>query len=224
MSGINALNDAAVDAYLETMLLPEDPTLDRVLLNSENAGLEPIAVSPLQGAFLQILAKSVGARRILELGTLGGYSTIWLARALPDDGELVTMEVHPPAYEVACQNIDAAGLTDRVTIMHGRASDGLAELIETGAPAFDFIFVDADKANSRQYLELCLRLSCSGTLMVFDNMIRGGRIIDANSDERGVVGVRDFLDGIKGLDKVEATAVQTVGSKGHDGFALVRVK
>ncbi len=213
-----------IDQYLEDRLLAEDAVLDGVAEFSDRAGLLPIAVSPLMGAFLQVLAKSVKAKRILEVGALGGYSTIWLGRALPDDGELITMEIDPPAHEVATQSIEVAGLGDRVSVLHGRAADLMAEMIEARAEPFDFIFVDADKPGYPQYLDLCLKLSRPGTLIVFDNIVRGARIVDPANDELGVIGIRTLLDKLGATEGITVSGLQMVGKKGHDGFAVVLVE
>ncbi|WP_306253242.1 O-methyltransferase [Parvularcula sp. IMCC14364] len=214
---------ARVDTFLEEKLLSVDPVLEGALLKSDAAGLEPIAVSPLLGAFLQILVKSTQAKRILEIGTLGGYSTIWMARALSVDGELVTIEVDPSTVGIAVQNITSAGLSDRVRVIEGLAADVLTSLIDDDTPPFDFIFVDADKMSSLQYLELCLKLSRPGTLMVFDNVVRGGRVLEVGCDDPGVMGVQKFLDHFAELGGVSVSALQTVGAKGYDGFAMVVV-
>ncbi|MCI5047948.1 MAG: O-methyltransferase [Aquisalinus sp.] len=214
---------ASVDIFLEEKLLRDDPVLEGTLLKSDAAGLEPIAVSPLLGALLQILVKSTQAKRILEIGTLGGYSTIWMARALPEDGELITIEVDPPTVGIAEQNITSAGLSDRVRVIEGRAADVLARLVDYDTPPFDFIFVDADKMSSLQYLKLCLKLSRAGTLMVFDNVVRGGRVLEVECDDPGVIGVQQFLDHFAELEGVSVSALQTVGAKGYDGLALVVV-
>jgi len=206
----------AVDAYLVDALLAPDPALDAALERSREAGLPEIAVAPNQGKLLHLLARIAGARRILEVGTLGGYSTIWLARALPADGHLVTLELDPKHAEVARSNLDAAGVGDRVDIRVGPALETLAALDEP----FDFVFIDADKANIPTYVEESLRLSHPGTVIVVDNTVRKGGIVDADSTDANVVGTRAMYALLSGHPRIDATAVQTVGSKGHDGFTL----
>ncbi len=210
----------AVDAYLVNALLPPDPTLTGALERSTAAGLPAIAVAPNQGKLLHLIARMIGAQRILEVGTLGGYSTIWLARALTPGGRLTTLELDPKHAEVARGNLQAAGIGDRVEVIVGAALDTLSTL--TGP--FDLAFIDADKANNPGYVEHALRLSRPGTVMVIDNTVRGGRVADASSTDPDVVGIR-VLHALLAADaRVDATTIQTVGSKGHDGltFALVR--
>ena len=213
-----------VDAFLETSLLGNDDALSEALARSAQMGLVPHAVSPLQGAFLQVLAKSVSARRILEIGTLGGYSAIWMARALPEDGELISLEVVPTSRAVALQNIASAGLADKVDVRLGQAGDILDEMIAKGVAPFDLIFVDADKRSFPQYWSQSLALSRAGTLIVLDNVVRGGGVIDTTSDDNSVRGVRTALDLIGRTPGVTASAMQTVGAKGHDGFAIAVVE
>ncbi|HEX4837786.1 MAG TPA: O-methyltransferase [Solirubrobacteraceae bacterium] len=217
----------AVDRYICDHLLREDPVLDAALRASDAAGLPPIAITPNQGRLLELLVRVHGARRILELGTLGAYSTIWLARALPADGRLVTLEANPHYAEVARANIANAGLADVVQLRVGPALQTLPELAGEGAP-FDLIFIDADKQNNPGYLEWSLKLSRPGTLIVADNVVRGGAILDAEaSDPRlgdgGVQGVRRFYELLGAEPRLSATAIQTVGAKGYDGFALALV-
>jgi predicted O-methyltransferase YrrM len=169
------------------------------------------------------LASIQGARRILEIGTLGGYSTIWLARALPPDGELVSLELDPKHAEVARQNLTRAGVAERVSIRVGRALDTLAALANEGVAPFDFVFIDADKQNIPEYFQRALALSRVGSVIVVDNVVRGGRVLDAASTDPNVQGVRRFNELVSKTPGVSATAIQTVGSKGHDGFALIRV-
>lgn len=208
-----------VDDLLEQHLLPPDPILDRALQDSERAGLPAIAVSPLQGKVLHLLAAATGARRILEVGTLGGYSTTWLARALPADGEVVTLELDERHAQVARSNLDAAGLGDRVRVLVGAALDVLPTL--TGP--FDLAFLDADKAGNADYVRLCLPLLRVGALLVVDNVVRQGAVLDAGSDDPSVQGVHRLLALLRDEPRLDATAVQTVGSKGWDGFVLARV-
>ena len=200
-----------VDAYLVEKLVPFDAALNEALESSTRAGLAPHSVSPTQGKFLHLLARSIGARRILEIGTLGGYSTIWLARALPTDGHLVTLEVDADCARVARANIEMAGLAERTDLRLGRAVDTLAQLVAEGAHPFDFIFIDADKPSNPEYLGWALRLSRPGTLIIGDNVVREGAVVDSASDDPRVRGVRHFYDLLAGEERVSATAIQTVG-------------
>ncbi|HXA55202.1 MAG TPA: O-methyltransferase [Solirubrobacteraceae bacterium] len=218
----------AVDSYIGDRLLPDDPVLDAALGDSDAAGLPPIAVTPPQGKLLELLVRVHGARRVLELGTLGGYSTIWLARGLPDGGSVVTLELNPRHAEVASANIARAGLSDVVELRVGAALDTLRELHAEGAGPFDLIFIDADKGNYPGYLEWSLKLSRPGSVIVGDNVVRAGVIIDPDGyDQRlgegGVQQVRRFYELLAAEPRVDATVVQTVGAKGHDGFALALV-
>jgi len=211
----------AVDRYLADRLLEPDAALDAALKASAAAGLPEHGVSPAQGSLLELLVRIQGARTILELGTLGAYSTIWLARALPPDGRLVTLEVDAGYAEVARANLARAGLADIVDVRVGRARDTLAKLAAEGDGPFDLVFIDADKAGNAQYLAAALELSRSGTLIVADNVIRGGAVLDG--DDPGAVGARRFFDLIAAEPRLRATAIQTVGEKGYDGFALAVV-
>jgi predicted O-methyltransferase YrrM len=213
----------AVDAYLEEKLLPADPVLEEALRSSAAAGLPNIQVSPTQGKLLYLLAKALGARRVLEIGALGGYSTIWLARALPKDGRLVTLEVEAKHAEVASANIARAGLQDRVEIRLGRALETLPKILAEKRGPFDLFFLDADKANTRAYFEWTLKLSRPGSLIVVDNVVRRGELADASSPSPDVRGMREFLDALASDSRVSATGIQTVGRKGYDGFVLARV-
>jgi predicted O-methyltransferase YrrM len=208
-----------VDSYITDNLVPSDPALDAALEASAAAGLPRIQVSPAQGKFLHLLARSKGARRILEIGTLGGYSTIWLARALPPGGRLITLEVDPRHAEVARNSIARAGLTDVVELRLGRALDTLPEL----AGPFDFIFIDADKPSNADYFAWALKLSRLGSLIVIDNVIRDGAVIDAASTDPDIRGVRRLNELLAGERRVSATTIQTVGSKGYDGFTMALV-
>ena len=210
-----------VDSYLAGKLLPEDPVLDAALAANASAGLPAIDVSRAHGKLLHILARMNGARRILEIGTLGGYSTIWLARALPPEGRLVTLEYAAHHAKVARANVARAGLSDRVEIRVGAALDSLPEL-EALAP-FDFVFIDADKENNAAYLDWALRLARSGTVIVCDNVVRAGRIADDSASDPALQGTRKFLDRLAVEPRLTATAVQTVGDKGWDGFAIAIV-
>jgi predicted O-methyltransferase YrrM len=213
-----------VDEYLDGLFLPTDPTLDAALRASEAAGLPSIQVSPSQGQYLHLLARIVGARRILEIGTLGGYSAIWLARALPADGRLVTLEVDPRHAEVARENLRRAGVADRVEVLLGRALETLPRLQKKGAGPFDLTFIDADKPSTAEYFDWAVRLSHPGSLIVVDNVVRQGAVVDAANRDPKVEGTRRFLERLARDPRVRATAVQTVGRKGHDGFALALVE
>ena len=219
---------SAVDHYITDLLVPADPALDEALRVSVAAGLPPIAVSPNQGKLLHLLARVQGARTILELGTLGGYSTIWLARALPVEGRMITLETNQQYAEVASANLANAGLADVVEVLVGPAFDTLAQLATEDRGPFDLIFIDADKQNNPGYFEWALKLSRRGSLIVTDNVVRGGAILEpAGKNPQlgiGVVdGIRRFYELLAAEPRVSATAIQTVGSKGYDGFALALV-
>jgi predicted O-methyltransferase YrrM len=213
-----------VDRYLEAKLMPPDASLDAALAASTAAGLPHIQVSPSQGKLLYVLAKSIGARSILEVGTLGGYSTIWLARALPKDGQLVTLEYEPTHADVARANLDRAGCAECVEVRVGRAMDTLPQLAAEGRGPFDLIFIDADKAGYPEYFQWAMKLARPGTLIVADNVIRQGAVADASAHDASVQGVQQFFDRVAADPRVNATALQTVGSKGYDGLALVLVE
>jgi predicted O-methyltransferase YrrM len=214
---------ATVDDYLVTLLSPPDEALTAALVDSDAAGLPSIAVAPNQGKMLELLAKATGAQRILEIGTLGGYSTISLARALGVDGALITLELEDKHALVARANIERAGLGDVVTVRVGPAADSLRSLVAQEEETFDFIFIDADKEGYAEYLELSLALAHPGTLIVADNVVRDGEVANPDSTDERVRGVRLFLELAAADPRVSATAVQTVGSKGYDGFALLLV-
>jgi len=214
---------AAVDDYLTQALLPSDPELDAALTDASAAGLPAINVTPHQGAFLHILARIAGARRILEVGTLGGYSTIWLARALPEGGRLVTLEIQPRHAEVAAANLRRAGVEDRVEIRVAPAASSLAALVEEGVEPFDLVFIDANKPGNPEYLEWALRLTRPGSVIVVDNVIRHGAVADADSEDVDVIGSRQVLERMGAEPRLTATALQTVGAKGWDGFAVALV-
>ena len=209
----------AVDKYVEELFSLNDPALQAALEASRAGGLPDISVSPAQGRWLQVLARANGARMILEIGTLGGFSAICLARALPRDGRLITLEVNPVSAAVARANIDRAGLAGAASVIVGPALETLPTL--TGP--FDFIFIDADKPSYRAYLSWALRLSRPGTLIVADNVVRQGAIINAGSDDPRVQGMRRFLQALAEEPRVTATVLQTVGSKSYDGFAVAVV-
>lgn len=211
----------AVDNYYVDLLVPTDSALDEALKSSDAAGLPPAAVAPNQGKMLLLLAQIQQARTILEIGTLGGYSTIWLARALPANGHLITLEADPKHAEVAAANIARAGLSDKVEVRVGKAVDLLPQLV-AHAP-FDLIFIDADKPSNPDYFKWALKLSRKGTLIIADNVVRDGAVINADSGDANVQGIRRFNEMVAADPRVSATAIQTVGSKGYDGFALIRV-
>lgn len=211
----------AVDEYVSSHLLKADAALAEALLNNSENNLPPIDVSPTQGKMLMLLAQMAGAKHILEIGTLGGYSTIWLARALPADGKLVTLEVDRKHARVAAENINRAGLAGKVDIGVGPAKNSLAAMPE-GKP-FDFVFIDADKQGNVHYVEEAIRLGASGTTIIVDNVVREGAIVDPANDDPRVIGTRNLFDFVSAHPKLEATAIQTVGCKGWDGFLLARV-
>ena len=212
-----------VDRYVTDLLLGADPALDAALEASAAAGLPDIQVSAPYGKMLHLLARAARARRILEIGTLGGYSAIWLARALPPDGRLVTLEVDPKHAEVARGNLERAGLGDRVEVHVGPALETLRGLASEGAEPFDMVFIDADKPGYPDYLELSLQLSRAGTVIVADNVIRRGDILDGSSGDPNVQAMRRFHERLASEKRISATAVQTVGGKGYDGFVLAVV-
>ena len=212
-----------VDRYITELLVRPDPSLAAALEAAAAAGLPPHEVSPNQGKLLWLLARVQRARSILELGTLSGYSTIWLARALPAGGRLITLEAEPKHAEVARANIARAGLADVVELRLGRALDTLPRLAAEGRGPFDLIFIDADKARNAEYLAWALELSRRGSLIIADNVVRDGAVVDADSSDPSVQGVRRFHELLAAEPRVTATAIQTVGSKGYDGFAIALV-
>ena len=212
-----------VDRYFSDSLIPIDPILESALEASVAAGLPAIAVLPTQGKLLQILAQIVGARSILEIGTLGGYSTIWLARALPPGGRLTTLELDPKHAKVAKLNVSRAGLEDLVDVRIGDALKTLPELSAARRAPFDMIFIDADKQHIPEYFEWALKLSRAGTLIIVDNVVRDGGVIDAHSTDPSIQGVRRFIELLRAKSGVSGTAIQTVGIKGYDGFAIMLV-
>jgi predicted O-methyltransferase YrrM len=210
----------AVDRYITDLLVPADAVLDAALRACAEAGMPEHAVSANQGKLLMLLAQMQGARKILEIGTLGGYSAIWMARALPAGGRLITLEANEKHAEIARSNIARAGVGDVVEVRVGRALDTLPLLIRD-AP-FDLIFIDADKANNPEYLQWAIRLSRPGSLIVADNVVREGEVIDGDSSDPNIEGVRRFMEDLAVEARVSATAIQTVGSKGYDGLAIAR--
>jgi predicted O-methyltransferase YrrM len=212
---------AAVDRYIDDVLVAPDAALDAALTESTKAGLPAIAVSPSQGKLLHLMARALGARRILEIGTLGGYSTIWLARALPKDGRLVTLEADRKHADVARANIARAGLSDIVDLRLGEALATLPALAQEGP--FDLTFIDADKENNANYFTWAVKLSRKGSLIVVDNVIRDGEVADKKSRDPMVLGVRRMFEVMAAEPRVSATAIQTVGSKGYDGLAVALI-
>lgn len=214
---------ADVDAYIADHLIGDDAALDEVLARNAAEGLPAIDVSAAQGKLLHILARSIGAWRILEVGTLGGYSTIWFARALPGHGALVTLEIDPHHAEVARANIDAAGVGDKVEIRVGPAVETLSHMEAEGEGPFDLVFIDADKPNNVAYLKAALALARPGGLIVVDNVVREGRVTDASSADEAILGTRALFDAVAAEPRLSATAIQTVGAKGWDGFLIAVV-
>jgi len=213
----------AVDRYITDLLVATDPALDAALAASAAGGLPAINVAPNQGKFLALLAQLQKARSILEIGTLGGYSTIWLARALPAGGRLVTLEADPAHAKVARANIENAGLAGVVDLRLGPALETLPQLAAEGLGPFDFIFIDADKPAYPEYFEWAMKLSKRGSLIIADNIVRKGAVIEPNHEDPRVHGVRRFNDLVAAEPRVSATAIQTVGSKGYDGFVMAMV-
>jgi predicted O-methyltransferase YrrM len=212
-----------VEDYIAAHLIPPDPALKAARAANVAAGLPAIDVAPAEGKFLHLLARLAGARRILEIGTLGGYSTIWLARALPPDGRLITLELETKHAHVARANLERAGVAHQVEIRVGSALDSIEELAREGSAPFDLIFIDADKSNNSNYLKWALRFSRPGTLIVVDNVIRDGAIVEADHPDADIQGTRRLFDALAAEPRLTATALQTVGSKGYDGFALALV-
>jgi predicted O-methyltransferase YrrM len=214
---------SAVDDYIAENLLPADTVLEAALRSNRSRGLPAIDVSPAQGKLLYLLARMNGAKRILEVGTLGGYSTIWLARALPKDGKVVTLELEQHHADVAQVNFKMAGLSDRIDLRIGPALKSLEMLGAEKARPFDLVFIDADKPNNPSYLTWAMRLSRPGTVIVCDNVIRDGAVIDLRSGDPNVEGARAAFSFMAKAAGLEATAIQTVGAKGYDGFAIAIV-
>jgi predicted O-methyltransferase YrrM len=224
MANDHVTNDqwTAVDRYITDLLLPADPTLDAALDASHAAGLPPIAVSAALGKMLHLLVRATGARRVLEIGTLGGYSTIWMARGLPAGGKVVTLELEAKHAEVARANFTRAGVADKIDLRLGRALD-LLPTLASDAP-FDFIFIDADKGGYTDYLSATIALARPGALIVADNVVRGGKVANSAETDANVVGIRRFNEALAADKRVTATAIQTVGAKGYDGFAMIVVR
>jgi predicted O-methyltransferase YrrM len=215
---------AALDGYIDGLFAPEDPALSAALADAEAAGLPDIQVSAGQGKFLYLLAKLAGARRILEVGTLGGYSTIWLARALPEGGRLVTLELERRHADVAARNVARAGLADKVEIIVGPALESLPALAARGQAPFDLVFLDADKVNYPAYFRAAMGMVRPGTLILADNVIRGGAVLNPRPEDPSSGAARDFNAMIAADPRLESIVLQQVGVKGHDGIAISRVK
>jgi predicted O-methyltransferase YrrM len=213
-----------VDEYFGDHLLKSDAALDAILAANRNAGLPPIDVTPLQGKFLELLVRMSSARRVLEIGMLGGYSTAWMARALPSDGRVISLELEQRHADIARKNLESVNLSDRVEIRVGRAADSLQKLVAEKAAPFDLIFIDADKAGYPDYLDWSLKLSRPGTVIVADNVVREGAVIDPKSADPNVQGVRRFTEKLAAEPRLTATALQTVSSKKHDGLILATVR
>jgi predicted O-methyltransferase YrrM len=213
----------AVDDYMAGLLIPPDPALEAALHASAEAGLPSIQVAPNQGKLLAILAQAIGARRILEIGTLGAYSTIWMAKALPDGGSLITLEADPKHADVSRGNLARAGLAERVELRLGPALDTLPRLATEAREPFDLVFIDADKQNITAYFEWALKLTRRGSLIIVDNVVRGGAVADHSTEDTSVQGVRRFFEAVASDPRVSVTAIQTVGSKGYDGLAIAVV-
>ena len=214
---------AAVDDYIVDALFEADPALDAVLTANREQGLPAIDVSPAQGKLLSLLVRIGSAKKVLEIGTLGGYSTIWMARGLPADGKVVTLELDPHHAKVARSNFERAGVSDKVDLRLGPALQSLAALVSESAGPFDLIFIDADKPNNPNYLSWAMRLARSGTVIVCDNVIRDGAIVKKDSGDANVEGARAAFSFIGGEKRLDGTAIQTVGAKGYDGFAIAIV-
>jgi len=209
-----------VDDYFAALLAPQDEALLGTIAANAAAGLPAIDVAPVQGKFLNLLVRIAGAKRILEIGTLGGYSTICLARAAGENGHVVTLEYNPAHAEVALANLSAAGLLGRVQVKVGKAIDNLPLVQQEMSAPFDFIFIDADKRSNPEYLEWALRLSRPGSVIVVDNVVRGGRVLEADSDNEDIQGIRRFAEMLANEPRLSSTALQTVGAKGYDGFSI----
>jgi predicted O-methyltransferase YrrM len=214
---------ASVDQYFSAALVGSDPTLDAAVTASERAGLPNHEVAANQGKLLHLIARMIGAKRILEFGTLGGYSAIWFARAVGPHGQVTTLEIDPDYAALARENVDGADLGDRVHIVPGPALDSMQHLIDEGAAPFDLVFIDADKPSNPAYLEGAMQLVTPGSVIIGDNVVRDGQVVDETSTDDRVQGVRRFIDLIAADPRLDATALQTVGTKGWDGFVFALV-
>ncbi|SFK20848.1 Predicted O-methyltransferase YrrM [Halobacillus dabanensis] len=211
-----------VDDYFVDQLIPEDPVMNQILQANKKANLPSIDVSATQGKLLQLFVKMKGAKNVLEIGTLGGYSSIWMAKALPAEGHLTTLEFSPKHAEVASKNMETAGVKDKIEIIVGPAAESLPTL--EGREPFDFVFIDADKNNNPRYIKEALKLSKSGTTILVDNVVRDGKLLDEESNDPSINGIREMFDLLKDHPRLDSTAFQTVGSKGYDGFVLAVVQ
>ncbi|MBO0440479.1 O-methyltransferase [Enterococcus sp. DIV0869a] len=211
---------ASVDEYFIEKLVEKDPIFDQILANNQKYQLPPHDVSPSQGKFLYLLSKIKGAKRILEIGTLGGYSTLWFAKAVDDDGQVVSLEYDKKHAEVAKENLNIAGVSDKTTILVGAASDSLEKMVQAQTAPFDLIFIDADKENNSVYLNYALQLSTPGTIIIGDNVVRDGDVLDSASSDGRVLGVRSFVNDLAISQTLTSTAIETVGIKGYDGFTI----
>ncbi len=214
---------AAVDRYFGDRLAPHDEALTACIEANHQEGLPSIDVPSLLGKYLELMVRISGSRRVLEIGTLGGYSTIWLARALPSGGQVVTLEIDPRHAQIARRNLERAGLLDRVEITVGPATDALRALAEGDAPPFDLIFIDADKKSIPEYLDWSMKLSRPGTVILVDNVVRDGGVLNADSTDADIQGVRRMTEIMAGHPRLSATAIPTVGARGYDGFAMAVV-
>lgn len=212
-----------VENYFAKLLAPEDEASQPILKTNQAASLPAIDVPALLGKFLELMVRVTGARRVLEIGTLGGYSTVWLARALPSGGRVTTLEIDPRHAQVAQENFKRAGLADRIEIRLGAAAESLRQLYESGTEPFDLAFLDADKKSLPEYLEWSVRLARPGTLIVVDNVVRDGKVVDAKSKDADVQGVRRMTEMMAANPRLCATAIPTVGARGYDGFAMAYV-
>jgi predicted O-methyltransferase YrrM len=213
----------AVDKFLDKMMIPHDPALEDALAAAAAAKLPAIQVSSVQGKFLQLLARILGARNILEIGTLGGYSTLWMARALPEGGRIITLEADPKHADVAKKNFARAGVESKVELRLGKALDTLPQVAAEGLGPFDLFFIDANKSNMPEYFEWSLKLARKGSVIIADNVVREGAILDEKSKDADIQGIRRFLEMVGKEKRVSGTALQTVSTKNYDGFALVLV-
>jgi predicted O-methyltransferase YrrM len=213
----------AVDKYLDKMLIQQDSALEDSLKAAKAAKLPAIEVSSAEGKLLHLLARILGARNILEIGTLGGYSTIWMARALPEEGRIITLEADPKHAEVARKNFSRAGVENKVELRLGKALDTLPQVAADGLGPFDLVFIDADKSNMAEYFEWSLKLARKGSIIILDNVVREGAVLDAKSKDADIQGIRRFLEMVGKEKRVSGTALQTVSTKSYDGFALVLV-
>ncbi|MGX7244910.1 O-methyltransferase [Enterococcus quebecensis] len=210
----------AVDNYFIEKLVEKDPVFDQILANNQKHQLPPHDVSPSQGKFLYLLAKIRNAKRILEIGTLGGYSTLWFAKAINKGGQIISLEYDKKHAKVAEENLAIAGVSDKTKIIVGSASDSLEKMVHTQTDPFDLIFIDADKENNSIYLNYALQLAQSGTIIIGDNVVRDGAVIDSSSSDRRVLGVRSFVEDLSSSSILTSTAIETVGVKGYDGFTI----